>query len=70
MNALLTKQCPNCLEPNQPNSKFCTKCKMVLKYDAYIETIEEKEQTNEALAILADQITKLTHEVEGLKNRH
>ena len=31
MNALLTKQCPNCLEPNQPNSKFCTKCKMVLK---------------------------------------
>ena len=44
MNALLTKQCPNCLEPNKSSSKFCTKCKMVLKYDAYIETIEQKEQ--------------------------
>ena len=68
MNALLTKQCPNCLEPNQPNSKFCTKCKMVLKYDAYIETIEEKEQTNEVIANLADQIAKLTEDIEVLKN--
>ena len=70
MNALLTKQCPNCLEPNKSSSRFCVKCKMVLKYDAYIETIEQKEQTNEAIAVLADQITNLTQEVESLKMRN
>jgi hypothetical protein len=39
---LRPKQCPNCSEPNKPDSKFCTKCRMVLTYDAYNETIEEK----------------------------
>jgi integrase/recombinase XerD len=30
-NLLQSKQCPNCLEPNKPDSKFCAKCRMVLK---------------------------------------
>jgi hypothetical protein len=41
---LKPKQCPNCSEPNKPDSKFCAKCRMVLTYDAYSETIEEKQQ--------------------------
>jgi predicted nucleic acid-binding Zn ribbon protein len=41
---LRPKQCPNCSEPNKPDSKFCAKCRMVLTYDAYSETIEEKQQ--------------------------
>jgi predicted solute-binding protein len=32
------------MEPNKPESKFCAKCRMVLTYDAYSETIEEKQQ--------------------------
>lgn len=40
---LKPKQCPNCMEPNKPDSKFCAKCRMVLTYDAYSETIEEKQ---------------------------
>ena len=32
------------MEPNKPDSKFCAKCRMVLTYDAYSETIEEKQQ--------------------------
>ena len=39
---LRPRQCPNCNEPNRPYQKFCVKCKMVLAYDAYSETIEEK----------------------------
>jgi integrase len=27
---LKPKQCPNCSEPNKPDSKFCAKCRMVL----------------------------------------
>jgi integrase len=37
---LLSKQCPSCKESNKPDSKFCVKCKMVLTYDAYNETLE------------------------------
>ncbi|HEY9386012.1 MAG TPA: zinc ribbon domain-containing protein [Nitrososphaeraceae archaeon] len=31
--------CPNCKEPNKPDSKFCAKCRMILTYDAYNETV-------------------------------
>jgi integrase/recombinase XerD len=43
-DTLKPKQCPNCNEPNQPDSKFCAKCRMVLTYDAYNETLEQQEQ--------------------------
>ena len=38
------KQCPQCNEPNKSESRFCSKCKMVLTYDAYNETIEKEKQ--------------------------
>jgi integrase len=42
--ALRSKQCPNCNEPNKPDSKFCSKCRMVLTYDAYNETLEKQQE--------------------------
>ena len=44
IDQLKPKQCPNCMEPNKPESRFCGKCRMVLTYDAYSETVEEKKQ--------------------------
>jgi integrase/recombinase XerD len=41
---LKPKQCPNCNEPNKPDSKFCAKCRMVLTYDAYSETLENQKR--------------------------
>jgi len=46
-DTLRSKQCPNCNEPNKPDSKFCTKCRMVLTYDAYTETLEEQEKESD-----------------------
>jgi integrase/recombinase XerD len=47
IDQLRPKQCPNCSEPNKVDSKFCAKCRMVLSYDAYSETIEkQKEEQN------------------------
>ena len=47
-NTLKPKICPNCSEPNKPDSKFCAKCRMVLTYDAYNETLEnQKEKESE-----------------------
>jgi integrase/recombinase XerD len=41
---LRPKQCPNCSEPNKPDSRFCTKRRMVLTYDVYNETVVEQQQ--------------------------
>ena len=65
---LKTKSCPNCREENKPDSKFCTKCRMVLTNDAYKETIDDKKQKDDALATLSDQVMKLMVEVRELKN--
>jgi hypothetical protein len=66
---LKPKQCPNCNEPNKVDSKFCQKCKMILTYDAYTETIEEKQEKDDALATLSDQVMKLMAEVQELKKQ-
>jgi predicted amidophosphoribosyltransferase len=48
MSSLLqNKQCPNCSEPNKPDSKFCAKCRMVLTYNAYNETLESEKEKYE-----------------------
>ena len=41
IDILKAKTCPNCLESNKPDSRFCSKCKIVLTYDAYSETLEK-----------------------------
>lgn len=69
MNLLKPQQCPNCLEPNKPDSKFCAKCKMVLTYDAYQETNNESENKNDAISALSDQVIKLAKEVHQLKEK-
>jgi hypothetical protein len=49
IDALKPKQCPNCSESNIPYSKFCSKCRMVLTYDAYEETLEEQQSKDKRL---------------------
>jgi hypothetical protein len=55
IDQLKPKQCPNCSEPNKPDSKFCAKCHMVLTYDAYSETIEERQQKESEVKQLQDK---------------
>ena len=55
-DALKPKQCPNCNEPNKPDSKFCAKCRMVLTYDAYNETVEEKEDKGKEIDKMKEQM--------------
>ena len=44
IDQLKPRQCPNCQEGNKPDSKFCVRCRMVLSYDAYEETLKEQEK--------------------------
>jgi len=52
---LRPKQCPNCSEPNKPDSKFCAKCRMVLTYDAYNETLEKQLEEESEVKRLQDK---------------
>lgn len=42
INKLQPVTCPNCGEANKIDSKFCSKCRMILSYDAYEETVNEQ----------------------------
>jgi integrase/recombinase XerD len=55
------KQCPNCNEPNKPESRFCAKCKMVMTYDAYNETLEKEKLRELEIQNLREDI-KSMHE--------
>ncbi len=61
-NLLKPRYCNNCNESNIPESKFCIKCKMILSYDAYTETLEKQKQKDNdieelkrSVAFLADR---------------
>jgi integrase len=56
---LRPKQCPNCNEPNKPDSKFCAKCRMVLTYDAYNETLDSQKEKESEVQNLKDQMRLL-----------
>ena len=43
-DVLKPKSCPHCSESNKYDSKFCAKCRMVLTYDAYSETLEDQKE--------------------------
>ena len=43
-NRLMSLQCSGCGESNKPTSSFCIKCKMVLKYDKFIESLDNEKQ--------------------------
>jgi integrase/recombinase XerD len=64
IDQLRPKQCPNCSEPNKPDSKFCNKCRMVLTYDAY----EEREVLTDATVNqFSEELFKMKQEIEKLK---
>ena len=65
-DTLKPKQCPNCNEPNKPDSKFCAKCRMVLTYDAYNETIQEKQEKDKQIEILVRKQDRFEQLIQSL----
>jgi ribosomal protein L37AE/L43A len=58
-DALRPPQCPNCSESNKPDSRFCAKCRMVLTYDAYNETLEEQKTKEDRITTMEKQLQTL-----------
>jgi hypothetical protein len=65
IDQLRPKQCPQCSEPNKPDSKFCAKCRMVLTYDAYNETLQQQERQK----LEIDKLDKVMSEMDEVKKR-
>ncbi|HET7283354.1 MAG TPA: site-specific integrase [Nitrososphaeraceae archaeon] len=66
LNVLKPKQCPNCNESNIPDSKFCAKCRMVLTYDAYNETLESEKQKDDKLTLMENTVNKMQSQMQSL----
>jgi integrase len=58
-DVLRPKPCPNCNEPNKLDSKFCAKCRMVLTYDAYNETVEDQKQKENEIKKMQEQFNMM-----------
>lgn len=66
INQLSPKQCPNCNEVNKIDSKFCAKCRMVLTYDAYSETLENQKQREDRLNVIERDFSSMKLMLENL----
>jgi hypothetical protein len=66
-DALKPKQCPNCNEPNKPDSRFCAKCRMVLTYDAYNDALERQEEKESEIIRLRRDIKAMTEDLVPLE---
>jgi integrase len=63
---LKSKPCPNCDEPNKPESKFCFRCKMVLTFDSYQEALEKQKEKDKEINEMKDQIQTIMNTLGGL----
>jgi integrase len=67
---LKLKHCPNCSEPNKMDAKFCMKCRIVLSYEAYGETIQKEKIKDEEIAEIRARLAALerANEVREVAN--
>lgn len=70
IDQLKPKQCPNCSEPNKPDSKFCAKCRMVLTYDAYSETLEIQKEKEDRLTAIENQVKNMINTLANIKDQN
>ena len=66
LDKLSPVQRPNCGEGNRQQVRFCTKCHMILSYDTYLETIEQKEEQTGELARMKERQDKFELFIQSL----
>ena len=66
LDVLRPKQCPNCNEPNKLDSKFCARCRMVLNYDAYSETLQNEKNKEDKLNIMEERFNAMQSQMQSL----
>jgi integrase len=59
VNLLKSKYCPNCNESNKAQSKFCSKCRMVLTFDAYNETLQKDRKKELEIKVMQEKMNAI-----------
>ena len=62
---LKNKQCSNCSEPNTQESRFCVKCRMVLSYGAWTESVEKQKEEDSRFDKMQEQINRLLEKIDS-----
>jgi predicted amidophosphoribosyltransferase len=60
------KICPNCSEGNTVDSKFCSKCKMIMSYEGYQEALESQSKKEDELKDMKIQFNTMQSMLEKL----
>jgi hypothetical protein len=69
VDPLRPKQCPNCSESNKHDSRFCAKCRMVLTYDAYNETLQGQKDKEDRLFNLENQVKSMVSRLGNMEGQ-
>jgi integrase len=59
---LISSLCPGCREPNKSSTRFCVRCKMVLRYDSFCDTLEKEQQKEYEIKTLRDKLDTVQRE--------
>ena len=60
------RYCPNCNECNKHDSQFCSKCKMILSYNSYKETLEKEKEKYEEINKMKLQLNIIQGQMKSL----
>jgi len=66
IDTLNPKICPNCNEGNTVDSKFCSKCKMIMSYEGYQEALESQKEKEDKLTVMEKQFNNMQSMLEKL----
>jgi len=65
INILEPKKCPYCKELNKPDAQFCFKCNLVMSFEAYQKGLEERENKDQEIHELKDQMSQMRQTFES-----
>jgi hypothetical protein len=66
IDRLNPKICSNCNEGNTADSKFCSKCKMIMSFEGYQEVLDNQKQKEDELNVIKDQQTQTNEMLKTL----
>jgi integrase len=66
IDRLNPKICSNCSEENTADSKFCSKCKMIMSYEGYQEVLDNQKQRETELADIRNQQSQTNEMLKSL----
>ena len=66
IDTLNPKICPNCNEGNTIDSKFCSKCKMIMSLEGYQEALESQSKKEDEIKTMKEQVNAMQSQLQML----